>query len=163
MESRCDYETYRSHQQKGSAVMDSAEAHRILDHAEGAADRVRGVARWYALYAGIYALASVTCALAVGLIANTVVSMTVFGVVWGTTMVGLTVYAARQRVAPPHFVRTHLLMILSWALAWILVVVGGPLLAPGSVTWYLPGALLTAVPPLVAAALVVRSTRGRQA
>lgn len=140
--------------------MDAAQARQMLDQADQVGAQVRGVGRWYALYATAYGLASAGCALAIGLIPDIVVSMAILAVVWGATVIGLSVYSARQTVTPRHFRRTHLLMIVAWTLAWTLVIVGGPILARDPVTWYVPGAALTAVPPLAAAVIVLRSSRG---
>lgn len=139
--------------------MDQEQAQAALAAAGEVGARTRKVGRWYANFATVYGVVSAGCMLVIGLTPDIKVAMAVFLPAWAVTLAVLLTYAARQRVTPPNFKRTHFLMIGTWAAAWTAGVWGGALWFPGAPEWYVPVALLTAAPPFAAAYSVLRAAR----
>lgn len=134
------------------------EALGALEQAEAMDAHTRGRGRWYAGYATVYAAASCGLLLALGLMPSPVT------VAWATPLflvviAGLTAFALSRPVQPRGYKALHGGMIAAWSGVYTLTVVVGATAFPGEMLWWTPGALASAVPPLVVAYLALR--RGR--
>ncbi|MFD8330529.1 hypothetical protein ACF082_18460 [Streptomyces lydicus] len=127
------------------AAEDAAAA---LARAQELSSTVREGAKWYVRYQVIYGCAAAVVVLAIGLLGHP------YGVAigvgfWGVVVAGLSVYSARQHVARRGFGRWHAGMIFAWALLYAAVLVPGTIWFQGAVAWWLPGALVVALPGLI--------------
>ncbi len=111
--------------------------------------------RWVVRYQLMYGAASFVMILALGLLdapLGVVVSM----VIWLPATTALSVYAARQPVAYRGMAKTHGVMIGTWAVLYGIVLYPGIRFFPGNLAWWLPGAVLVAVPGFVTAYVTYR-------
>ncbi|WP_067965873.1 hypothetical protein [Nocardiopsis trehalosi] len=137
--------------------MDHAEARAALAVADGVADTARRRARWYAAWCAAYAVLTAAYTAGVGL-APGPLTIGAGSAAWAIATALLSAYAVRQPVAPRHYTRLHLTMIGTWAVLYAGVLVLGADRF-GDPAWWVPGALLTAVPPLAGAVAALRLTR----
>lgn len=91
----------------------SQEAAAALDRAQKLSSTVRDGTRWYVGYQLIYGCASAVLVLCIGLL-SWPYGMAIGIGSWCATITGLSVYAARQRVARRGFGGRHGIMIASW-------------------------------------------------
>ncbi|MFI0784989.1 hypothetical protein ACH4Q6_05225 [Streptomyces lydicus] len=124
------------------------EAAAALARARELSSTVRDGAKWYVRYQVIYGCAAAVVVLMIGLLEHP------YGVAigigfWGVVVAGLSVYSARQRVARRGFGRWRAGMILTWGLLYAGVLVPGTIWFQGAVAWWLPGALVVALPGLI--------------
>lgn len=110
---------------------------------------VRTRSDWFRRYLLIYAAATVSLALIVGL-APSRTTVIVATVLWVVATGALSQWAKQQPVSPVGFARRHTAVIAVWALLWGAVVIPGTIWFHGNPAWWVPGALLTALPALVA-------------
>ncbi|MFC4563986.1 hypothetical protein ACFO4E_19160 [Nocardiopsis mangrovi] len=138
-----------------NAAMNRDQAQQALATAEAAGGTAARGGRWYAGFSVAYAAISVGLTLTVGLAPS-------LWVIGGATAVSLaaigalTVYALRRPVAPRRYAALHLCSMVAWGAIYMVVLMGGTGGFKGDLAWWVPGALLTAVPPLVAAAVSAR-------
>ena len=109
---------------------------------------VRARSGWYRRYLLIFGAGSVLTALLVGLAPFP--GSTVGTVVWVCLCAGLEEWSRRQPVSRSGKSRRHRWVIATWALAWAAVVVPGSVWFRGNPAWWVPGALVMALPALVA-------------
>ncbi|WP_214326806.1 hypothetical protein [Nonomuraea sediminis] len=124
-----------------------------------------------ALAAGMRAKARSRAWLAFGLGVAAAVILVVFGVLvpqpasYAITGVGivplmtLVIYTATRPVVPRHYRTLYALCTTTGALLYSVVVTVGSAVFPGSLAWWLPGALVTAVPFFLVGYLDLRATR----
>ncbi|MFE0377672.1 hypothetical protein ACFW1M_19270 [Streptomyces inhibens] len=134
------------------AAKDAAAA---LARAQELSSTVRAGAKWYVRYQVVYGCAAAVVVLAIGLLSRP------YGVAigvgfWGLVVAGLSVYSARQRVARRGFGRWHASMIIAWGLLYAAVLVPGSIWFPGVVAWWVPGAVVVALPGLIGGYLEAR-------
>ncbi|MEU5544939.1 hypothetical protein AB0G85_21475 [Streptomyces sioyaensis] len=116
---------------------------------------VRDGTKWYAWYQVTFGSAAAVMVLSIGLISRP------YGVaigcgIWFTVIIGLSIYAARQRVARLGFQRRHASLIIVWGLLYGGVLSAGLIWFPRVVAWWVPGALLVALPGLIGGYLEAR-------
>ncbi|MEV6566519.1 hypothetical protein [Streptomyces kronopolitis] len=133
----------------------SQDAVAALARAQELRSTVRDGTRWYAWYQVIYGSATAFTLLSTGLITRP------YGVaigcgVWIAVIVGLSVYAARQRVTRWGFQRRQACLVTAWGLLYGGVLTVGLIRFPGVVAWWVPGALLVALPGLIGGYLEAR-------
>ncbi|MFF4606986.1 hypothetical protein ACFY12_30170 [Streptomyces sp. NPDC001339] len=133
----------------------ASDAAAALARAQELSSKVRDSSRWYVWYQVIYGCASGLLVLAIGLLDHP------YGVAIGITcwclvIGGLSVYAARQRVSRRGFGRWHGGLIGTWALLYNAVLIPGCIWFPGVAAWWVPGALVVALPGLIGAYLEAR-------
>lgn len=133
----------------------SQEAAAALDRARKLSSTVRDGTRWYVGYQLIYGCASAAQLLSVGLLDRP------YGVAIGSSLlcvavVGLGVYAGRQRVARRGFGWRLGVMLASWGLLFGAVMIPGTVCFPGVLAWWVPGAVVVALPGLIGAYLEAR-------
>ncbi|MFF8787246.1 hypothetical protein [Streptomyces sp. NPDC015125] len=133
----------------------SQEAAAALDRAQKLSSTVRAGARWYVWYQLIYGCASAVLVLSIGLLGRPYGVAIGIGL-WCATITGLSVYVARQRVARRGFGVRHGVLIASWGLLYGAVLAPGTIWFPGVLAWWVPGALVVALPGLVGAYLEAR-------
>lgn len=137
------------------ASKDATAAVAALARAQELRSTVRDGTKWYAWYQVIFGSAAAVMVLSIGLISKP------YGVaigcgIWITVIIGLSVYAARQRVARLGFQRRHAGLIIAWGLLYGGVLSAGLIWFPGVVAWWVPGALLVALPGLIGGYLETR-------
>ncbi|MFI0908109.1 hypothetical protein ACH4TE_32040 [Streptomyces sioyaensis] len=137
------------------ASKDAVAAMAALARAQELGSTVRDGTKWYAWYQAIFGGAAAVMVLSIGLIGGP------YGVgigcgIWTTVIIGLSVYAARQRVARLGFQRRHASLIIVWGLLYGGVLSAGLIWFPGVVAWWVPGALLVALPGLIGGYLETR-------
>ncbi|MFC3996985.1 hypothetical protein ACFOVU_13725 [Nocardiopsis sediminis] len=142
-----------------SEQIDADQARQALAVAEASGGAAARSGRWYALYSVVYAAMSVALTLAVGL-APSVWTIGGGTVLWLIAVGALSTYALRRPVAPRRYALLHTSSIVAWGVIYMVVMFGGTTGFRGDPAWWVPGALLTAVPPLVAAAVAVRRPAG---
>ncbi|WP_336054087.1 hypothetical protein [Streptomyces sp. CA2R101] len=133
----------------------SQEAAAALARARKLSSTVRDGTRWYVGYQVIYGCASAVLVLCIGLLGRPY-GLAIGVGFWCVTIAGLSVYAARQRVARRGFGRRHGIMIASWGLLYGAVLFPGTMWFPGALAWWVPGALVVALPGLIGAYLEAR-------
>lgn len=139
----------------GVAEYASKDAVAALARAQELRSTVRDGTRWYAWYQVIYGSATAVTMLCTGLISRP------YGVaigcgVWIAVIVGLSVYAARQRVTRWGFQRRQASLLIVWGLLYGGVLSAGLIWFPGVAAWWVPGALLVALPGLIGGYLEAR-------
>ncbi|MFE1765066.1 hypothetical protein ACWDBF_33765 [Streptomyces angustmyceticus] len=135
------------------ASKDAAAA--ALDRMQRLSSTVRDGARWYVRYQLVYGCASAVLVLSIGLL-DRPYGVTIGIGLWCVAIAGLSVYAARQRVARRGFGRRHGIMIALWGLLYGVVLAPGTMWFPGNLAWWVPGALVVALPGLIGAYLEAR-------
>lgn len=125
----------------------SAEAAEALRQRQRLDEKVRSRSGWSRRYLLIYAAGAVVTALLVGL-ASPMVAVVGTGL-WIVLCSGLGIWSQRQPVSQAGWTRRHHLFIGTWAALWAVVVIPGSAWFRGNPAWWVPGALLMAVPALV--------------
>lgn len=138
--------------------MNPVEASEALHHADALSAAGRASSRWYIRWLAIFAVMSFGLSLGVGLTGGPRAIVVVM-VVWGAFIVALTAWSARQQTWGPGMTRTHMAVMICWAVIWGLVVVLGSTRFVGEPGWWVPGGLALAAPPLVGAVRVARRLR----
>ncbi|RNL86889.1 hypothetical protein [Halostreptopolyspora alba] len=139
--------------------MHREEALDALVTADDITDRVRRRGRWYATWAVVYAAMSSALTLGVGFVVSDFALIALMAG-WGVAIAALLIYAGRQPVTPPGFGWIHTLGIAGWGVTYSSILLIGLEYFPAQPSWWVPGALLTAVPMLIAARFVVVRSRG---
>ncbi|MCK9869342.1 hypothetical protein MRI28_06685 [Nocardiopsis dassonvillei] len=134
------------------------EALDALERAEAVGTRVRALGRWYAVYGIGYGLMSMAVVLTMGL-SGTLWGVAVAMAVLAVALTALSVYQARQPVKPLGYARLHLWGITLWGAVYALTVVAGMYLFPQDPAWWIPMAVLSAVPTSVAGCMALRRSR----
>ncbi|MFD9209756.1 hypothetical protein ACFVZM_26215 [Streptomyces sioyaensis] len=133
----------------------SKDAMAALARAQELRATVRDGTKWYAWYQVIFGGAAAVMVLSIGLISRPH-GVAIGCGMWFAVIIGLSVYAARQRVARSGFRRRHATLITVWALLYGGVLSAGLIWFPGVVAWWVPGALLVALPGLIGGYLETR-------
>ncbi|MFG2830141.1 hypothetical protein ACGFWI_22190 [Streptomyces sp. NPDC048434] len=133
----------------------SKEAAAALDRVRKLSSTVRDGAKWSVWYQLVYGCAAAVLVLSIGLLGRPY-GLAIGTGLWCVTITGLSVYAARQRVARRGFGWRHGVMIASWGLLYSAVLVPGTMWFPGVLAWWVPGALVVALPGLIGAYLEAR-------
>ncbi|MFI5526608.1 hypothetical protein [Streptomyces platensis] len=116
---------------------------------------VRKGAKWYVRYQVLYGCAAAVMVLSIGLLPPPH-GVAIGGGLWIATVAGLSVYAVRQRVARRGFGRRHIGMIMLWALLYLAVLIPGVMWHQGAASWWVPGAVVVALPGLIGGYLEAR-------
>ncbi|GAB7031778.1 hypothetical protein AB0G35_18735 [Streptomyces sp. NPDC021749] len=119
-----------------------------LARAQELSSTVRASTKWYVRYQVIYGCGAGMMVLALGLLGQPY-GTAVGSVFWCATVGGLSVYAARQRVARRGFGRWHAGLITAWALLYAAVLAPGLIWFQGVTAWWVAGAVLVALPGLI--------------
>lgn len=138
--------------------MHREEALDALVAAEDISAKVRRRGRWYAVWATVYAGLAFAHVLAVGFAPGTW-TMTAAMLGWGAAVILLSLYSMRRPVAPRRFGLLHGFAIGGWAVFYVSTVVFGSVFFPAEPAWWIPGAVLSAVPPLIAARIALGLSR----
>ncbi|MFE1176999.1 hypothetical protein [Streptomyces sp. NPDC058773] len=133
----------------------SHDAAAALARAQELGSTVRKGTKWYVRYQVIYGCAAAFMVLATGLL-PTPHGVAIGTGVWVAAIVGLSVFAARQRVARRGFGRWHAVLITVWTALSIAVLLPGSLWYQGAVWWWVPGAVVVALPGLIGGYLEAR-------
>ncbi|WP_406478783.1 hypothetical protein [Streptomyces platensis] len=116
---------------------------------------VRRGSKWYVRYQVIYGCAAAVMVLCIGLLPSPHgVAIGIGG--WSATVAGLSVYAVRQRVSRRGFGRRHVGLIMVWALLYLAVLFPGVTWHQGAASWWVPGAVVVALPGLIGGYLEAR-------
>lgn len=116
---------------------------------------VRSGSRWFVRYQVLYGIAAAVTVATLGLLSYPV-GVAIATTFWLVTIAALSVYAIRQPVSRHGLGRRHQLMILVWTLLYIAVLFPGTRWFSGEPAWWLPGAVVVALPGLVGAYLAAR-------
>ncbi|QBI56565.1 hypothetical protein [Streptomonospora litoralis] len=130
--------------------MQREEALEALVAAQDITSRVRSRGRWYAVYASGFAGVAFSFPLALGL-APAPATVAVGMPLVLAAILGLSVYAYRQPMAPYRYGRLHVGMIACWGVLHSITMVVGMTAFKDVLWWWAAMALLCAVPPLTAA------------
>ncbi len=137
------------------------EAWDALEQAGAMDAKVRPMGRWYALYGIGFGLTSMILLLIIGIsdsVAGVVVGMTFYAI----ALSALVVYSTTRPVKPLGYNRLHLWGIGVWTPAYVTAVVVGSILFRGELLWWVPMAVLSAVPTSVVGLIVLRRSRSAQ-
>lgn len=134
--------------------MDNTEATAALQHVDQIGDRARRTGIWYARYLVIFAAASAAVAISFGLIGPRLGAI-VITPLWVVVVVGLSVWAGRQKSQPRGMKNVHLAVIGAWTVAW-LVTLGFSFVVDQAMWWWIVGGIAMAIPPLVGRAAILR-------
>ena len=133
----------------------SGDAQARLDDADRLQEAVRRRAKWYVRYLVAFGVATIVAVTAAGFV-NGPVSGTVFALVWGAFVVGVSVWGARFGASRRGFQRTHLTWLACWLALYMVVLFGGLAWFPHQLAWFLPGGVVTSLPCFVTAYLEAR-------
>ncbi|WP_159471364.1 hypothetical protein OG879_21885 [Streptomyces caniferus] len=133
----------------------SKDAAAALDRMQKLSSTVRDGTRWYVRYQLVYGCAAAVLVLFIGLLERPY-GVTIGSGLWCVAITGLSVYAARQRVARRGFGWRHGVMMTCWGLLYGAVLIPGTMWFPGDPAWWVPGALVVALPGLIGAYLEAR-------
>ncbi|WP_017602476.1 hypothetical protein [Nocardiopsis alkaliphila] len=131
------------------------EAWDALEQAQALEKKVRPMGHWYAVYGIGYGVVSLTLLLSMGL------SDSVMGVIVGTSFFALalsllSLYMVKQPVKPLHYGKLHTWGIAGWGVIYSLAIVVGMIFFQGEPLWWVPMALLSAIPTSGAGLIVLR-------
>ncbi|MEV0401860.1 hypothetical protein [Actinoallomurus sp. NPDC050550] len=133
-------------------AMDAAEA---LARAQDLDSAVRGGSRWAVRYQLVYGVAIAITVAVVGLLGHPV--GTVVGTVfWLVTLAALIVYALRQPVIRRGFGQRHSLALGASTMLYIVTLFTGTSHFEGDPAWWLPGAVVVALPAFIGAYVAAR-------
>lgn len=122
------------------------EARQALDRVGTLGHRVRGGGRWLALYCAVFGVGSLSVVLATGLAPHGPLRTAVMAV-FGIMVLVLVVWASTRPVTPRRFTWLHTAMILGWSVLYSVALLGGLWFFPGESAWWVPMAVVTALPP----------------
>ncbi|MGG2465936.1 hypothetical protein ACO0M4_40285 [Streptomyces sp. RGM 3693] len=134
------------------AASDAAAA---LAQAEALGSRVRKSTKWYVRYQVLYGFAAGLLVLFIGLV-KAPYGVAIGSVLWVAAVSGLSIYAARQRVARRGFGVHRDILIVTWGLLYAAVLVPGMMFFQGVAAWWVPGAVVVALPGLIGGYLEAR-------
>ncbi|TXR55286.1 hypothetical protein [Quadrisphaera setariae] len=138
------------------APLTADQARAALAGADTARRGLTARGRWLAGYFGAFAVGSVVVVLLIGLGGDTGTTLAMIG--W-VLLVSLGVgYAATRPVRLRREGRLHALAWLSWGVVYAVALLGGHP-RHGELAYWLPAALVTAVPLLATAVLALRWSR----
>lgn len=100
--------------------------------------------RWYVGCLVGYGLASLALATAFGFVDRPLLPVAISMPLWVACVVGLSVWAVRQRTGVRGFATIHLAVIVGWAAAWAATVGMGTTAFPGVWPWWLGGGVVMA-------------------
>lgn len=141
--------------------MREEEAREALDQAGALGHRVRGGGRWLALYCAVFGVGSLSVVLATGLAAHGPLHTAVMAV-FGIMVLVLVVWASTRPVTPRRFTWLHTAMILGWTILYSVALLVGLNFFPGEPAWWVPMALVTALPPWALTAYMLRASGGQR-
>ncbi|WP_017570523.1 hypothetical protein [Nocardiopsis halotolerans] len=134
------------------------EALDALERARAMDTKVRARGRWYAVYGIGYGLMSLVVVLTMGLTGTAMGASAAMAIV-AVCLTALSVYQARQPVKPLGYARLHAWGILLWGAVYGLTVVAGMYFFPQVTAWWVPMAVLSALPTSVAGYVALRRSR----
>lgn len=135
------------------------DAHAALLGASAARERLAGRSRWMTAYFAIFAAASFAVVLTVGLggLLGVAIGTPAFLVVAGL----LVVWAMRQGVFGAGWGRLHVTVFIVWGSLWMATAIVGMTLFQGEPAFWLPAAVVDAVPFLAGALVSSRTASHR--
>ncbi|MFE7302471.1 hypothetical protein [Streptomyces sp. NPDC057579] len=133
----------------------AGDAAAALAQAEALGSTVRKSTKWYVRYQVLYGCAAGLFVLLIGLV-KAPYGPVIGGVLWVAAISGLSVYAARQRVARRGFGVRHGILIGAWGVLYAAVLVPGDIFFRGAPAWWVPGAVVVALPGLIGGYLEAR-------
>lgn len=128
-----------------------------LAHIEELALRAHRSARWLARYYVIFGVASLLIAPAFGVLHGAAWTI-VLTALWGLLILGISLYAAKQRTMVRDGARIHGWVMAVWALVWVLTVVLGSIYELAW-PWRLGGGIAMLATCLLGARAVLNRTR----
>lgn len=134
------------------------EALDALEQAEVLKVRMGGQGRWYAVFGVGYAAMSCGLILALGLLPSPEALPWTMGV-FGVVLALLLTYALTRPAQPRNLGALHLGMMGAWAAVYLVTLLVGLNAFPGVTAWWVSGAVLSCVPPLVVAYVALRQSR----
>ncbi|MDP4502366.1 hypothetical protein [Nonomuraea turcica] len=140
--------------------MDREQAAHALSDAGAAGSRLRAKARLHAAVSFVLGLAAVAILLVFGVLVPPPASYAIMGVGL-LPLIALGIYTGSRPVVPRHYAALYQICGAAGAGIYSVVVVVGAAVFPGSLAWWLPGALLTAVPFFAVGYLDLKAARGR--
>ena len=120
-----------------------------LARADVAAGRVRRHTRWMATYFTVFGLGFGVVTLILGLVQPLALRMTIFATCWPVLVIGMVLWARRQRAAPRGRFRGVWAWIATGILYGVALAVGMPAFE-GRVGYWAPAAVVVALPLCVA-------------
>lgn len=137
------------------------EAWDALEQARAMDAKVRPMGRWYTLYGIGFGLTSMVLLLIIG-ISGTPAGLIVGMVFYGIALTALIVYSTTRPVTPRDFTRFHGWSMAVWTPLYTVAVVVGSIFFQGEPLWWVPMAVLTALPTSVAGLIVWRRSGSAQ-
>ena len=137
------------------------EAWDALEQAEALDAKIRPRGRWYAVYGFGFGLTSMTTLLVIG-ITNSLTGLFVGIAFYLVLLAVLSVYSHVQPVQPLDYHRLHNWGIGVWTPVYVTAVVVGSIFLRGELLWWVPMAVLTAVPTSVVGLIVLRRSRSHR-
>ncbi|OOC54164.1 MULTISPECIES: hypothetical protein [Nocardiopsis] len=134
------------------------EALDALERADTVGARAHGRGRWYMLFAVLFAATTFALTVTIGLFPSTVTIFTATSVCL-VVLACLVTFALRQPVQPRGYGWLHGAAMLGWGTVYGVTLFAGYAFFPEDPVWWVSGAALGAVPPLVAGWLAVRESR----
>lgn len=139
--------------------MRKEEARETLEQADVIGRRIHDRGRWYLLFSALFATLTFTLTVVIGLFPSQttiLVSMAAYAVL----LTALLVFALRQPVVPRGYGMLHCMAMLGWGTVYAVTLFVGFQFFPQDPVWWVSGAALGTVPPLVAGWLAARRVGG---
>lgn len=137
------------------------EAWDALERARAMDAKVRPMGRWYAVYGVGFGLTSMVLLLIIG-VSDTVTGVFVGLAFYFVALTALIVYSMTRPVKPLGYNKLHNWGIGVWTPVYVTAVLVGSILFRGELLWWVPMALLSAVPTSVVGLIVLRRSRSAQ-
>lgn len=131
------------------------EAWDALEQARAMDAKVRPMGRWYALYGIGFGLTSMVLLLIIG-ISGTVAGVFVGLAFYAVALTALLVYSTTRPVTPRGYSRFHGWSMAVWTPLYCVAVVAGAIYFQGVLIWWVPMAVLSALPTSVAGLVALR-------
>lgn len=133
------------------------EAQDALEQARALDAKVRPMGRWYTLYGIGFGLTSMVLLLIIG-VSGSVAGVAVGLVFYGIALTALIVYNMTRPVKPLGLDRLHNWSMAVWTPFYCVAVVVGSVYFRGELLWWVPMAVLSALPTSVAGLTLLRRT-----
>lgn len=131
------------------------EAWDALEQARAMDAKVRPMGRWYALYGIGFGLTSMVLLLIIGISASTT-GVAVGMVFYGVALTALITYNVTRPVKPLGLDKLHNWSMAVWTPLYCVAAVAGAIFFRGELLWWVPMAVLSALPTSVAGLVALR-------
>ncbi|MBR8740841.1 hypothetical protein DSY14_03720 [Nocardiopsis sp. MG754419] len=132
-----------------------------LERARAMDRKVRPMGGWYAIYGIAFGMTSLGLLLTMG-VTNSGTGAIIGSSVALPMIFLLITYANRQPVTPRGYGHLHLWSLAAWTAIYGTTIFVGMYVFPGDLTWWVPMAVVSALPSSIAGLIALRRSRSAQ-